>query len=203
MLFCVPPLLFLRYRAHQFPGKPAPVLNMARPFAQDLVNNALRKGDRFVLYSFDKAPRKVFDATVSGNLPASLEPVPKLSTLSKVQGTNIRWAHYEGLKILESETQKCGAAYLVVLSDGYHDSPDAGDPNYTDFYIPQRLNKMPDAMRSRDYARLAKQFKSKNCAIGVQLAPNDAESKLKRATLYLRPVIAVILRNHSVNEVRC
>lgn len=158
--------------AHQFPGKPAPVLDVARPFAQDLVNNTLRKGDRFVLYSFDKTPTKIFDATINGNLPAVLEAIPKLTTLSKVQGTNIRWAHYEGLKILEKETQKQRPAYLVVLSDGFHDSPDAGDANYTNFYIPLRLHKLPDTKRARDYARLARQFKSKNCGIGVEIADN-------------------------------
>lgn len=156
----------------KFPGRAAAVIDLARPFALDLVGNGLQKGDRFVLYAFDKQPQKLMDATLGENRAEMIAKIPSRAALSVVKGTNIRWAHYEGLKLLEQENQGKRAAYLVVLSDGYHDSPDAGDPNYRDFYIPGRLDNLPDTPDARDYARLARKFKSQNYGVGVQISQN-------------------------------
>ena len=158
---------------HQFPGRTAPEMDVARPFAQDLVNQGLHKGDRFVLYTFDKAPHKVLDEVVSGDLNAVLDKLPSVKTLSADRGTDIRLAHYEGLKRLEQETRAKHPAFLVFLSDGFHDSPDAGDPNYANFYLPGgRLDALPDTPQARDYQRLASQFREQNFGVGVRIASN-------------------------------
>lgn len=156
----------------KFPGRSAAVIDLARPFALDLVGNGLQKGDRFVLYAFDKQPQKLMDATLGENRAEMRDKIPSRAALSLVKGTNIRWAHYEGLKLLERENQGKRAAYLVVLSDGYHDSPDQSDPNYRDFYVMGRLDKLPDTSDARDYARLARKFKSQNYGVGVQISRN-------------------------------
>lgn len=148
-------------------------MDVARPFAQDLVNQGLHKGDHFVLYTFDTSPHKVFDQTITQDLPQVLDKLPSVNTLSKDRGTNIRLAHYEGLKLLEQETRGKHPAFLVFLSDGFHDSPQANDPNYASFYLPGgRLDALPDTPQARDYKRLAAKFRAQNYGVGVSIASN-------------------------------
>jgi len=158
-------------------GNP-PVLPRAREFTLDLVNDALKDGDRFVLMTFDVSPRKLLDLTVAEANRAELRgAVPSESTLSNKRGTNIRWAHHEALKLLE--TDKNPARYIIVLSDGYHDDPAGNDPlypYYVAYYVPGNLDRRPETPQSRDYWKLLQGIQQKQIGmfgVGVKIVNGE------------------------------
>lgn len=162
---------------HRFPGHSKAILQLARPFALDLVNRGLHTGDRFVLIGFDKEPQKVLDMPVTTDVDKLRNAIPSANTLSTRAGTNIRWAQHQGLKILEQEQKANRRAYLVMLSDGYHDSPAPGNPDYSAYYVTDangvpQLDRLPGTSRAQDYARLAKEFKAQDFGVGVSIADN-------------------------------
>jgi uncharacterized protein (DUF58 family) len=141
----------------------------AREATIKLLRGAVRPGDRVVLTSFDVAPSTLIDRRIGSDadLDAVVDRVP--GTVSRTQGTNIRWAHHRALRMLAAHPP--AHSYVVVVTDSFNDSPAAADPrraDYLKYYDPASLTRYPDTPENRDYERLlAKRNQLRVEALGI------------------------------------
>src|SRR5947209_8805636 len=127
----------------------------AREATIKLLRGAVRPGDRVVFTAFDNAPHPILDRPVrtDADLQAVIDAVP--GQVSQTEGTNIRWAHHQVLKMLEERQPE--HSYIVVVTDSFNDPPGRDDPGmaeYLKYYDPKSLTHYPDTPENRDYERL-------------------------------------------------
>jgi hypothetical protein len=153
----------------------------AREATITLLRGALKPGDRVVITSFDVAPKKVIDQRIAGDadLQAVIEAVP--GHVSETQGTNIRWAHHQVLRMLEK--LRPPHSYVVVVTDSFNDPPARNDPlmaDYLKYYDQKSLTRYPDTPENRDYERLLRkrhQLRVETLGLGVEIDEDSGRPK--------------------------
>jgi hypothetical protein len=101
--------------------------------------------------------------------------------VTQTEGTNIRWAHHQVLKMLEE--RRPAHSYIVVVTDSFNDSPAHDDPqmaNYLKYYDPKSLTHYPDTPENRDYERLLRerhQLRVETLGLGVEIDEDTGRPK--------------------------
>ncbi len=153
----------------------------AREATVKLLRGAVRPGDRVVLTGFDVAPETLIDRRVSGDgdLEAVIDKVP--GTVSRKQGTNIRWAHHRALRMLEQSRPP--HSYIVMVTDSFNDPPARNDPHYADYlnyYDPRGLTRYPASPENQDYERLlARRNQLRVEALGIGVLSDEDTGRPK------------------------
>jgi hypothetical protein len=153
----------------------------AREATIRLLQGAVKPGDRVVLTAFDVAPKKLIDQRVASDadLQAVVDAVP--GHVSMTEGTNIRWAHHQVLRMLEKQHPE--HSYVIVVTDSFNDPPARTDPlmaDYLKYYDPKSLTHYPDTPENRDYERLLEkrhQLRVETLGLGVEIDEDSGRPK--------------------------
>jgi hypothetical protein len=153
----------------------------AREATIKLLRGAVQPGDRVVLTAFDNAPHPILDQRISGedDLQKVIDAVP--GHVSQTQGTNIRWAHHQVLRMLEK--QQPAHSFIVVVTDSFNDPPGQNDPrmaDYLKYYDRHSLTRYPDTPENQDYERLLEkrhQLRVETLGIGVEIDEDTGRPK--------------------------
>jgi hypothetical protein len=168
------------------------MMTKAREAAIELLRGTLQPGDRAILTAFDVKPETVSDQQVSGegDIQSVIDKVPGI--LSTRQGTNIRWAHHQALRMIEQRAPE--HSYIVMVTDGFNDPPAASDPHradYLKYYDARSLTRYPQTAENRDYERLLakrNQLRVEAFGIGVLI---DEDTGRPREQFAAPPIRAV------------
>jgi hypothetical protein len=153
----------------------------AREATIKLLRGAVKPGDRVVITAFDVAPKTVIDQRVGGDadLQAIVDAVP--GHVSQTEGTNIRWAHHQVLRMLEK--MQPAHSDIIVVTDSFNDPPARTDPRMSDYlkyYDPKSLTHYPDTPENRDYERLLRkrhQLRVETLGLGVEIDEDTGRPK--------------------------